>query len=34
MVAGLADGQLALTFSMNGTWVTAQLAGLSPTYPG
>jgi hypothetical protein len=34
MVAGLADGQLALTFSMNGTWVTGQVAGLSPTYPG
>jgi hypothetical protein len=34
LIAGLAGGQLALTSSLNGTWMTQPGAGLSPTYPG
>jgi spore germination protein GerM len=33
LAAGLA-GQVALTHSLNGTWMTQQGPGLSPTYPG
>ncbi len=34
LAAGLAGGQLTLTSSLNGTWVTRKGAGLSSTYPG
>ncbi len=34
LAAGLASRQLALTPSLNGTWMTQQGPGLSPTYPG
>jgi hypothetical protein len=34
LAAGLAGGKLALTSSLNGTWVTQHGGGVSPTYPG
>ena len=34
LAAELAGGQLALTSTVNGTWVVNRAAGLSPTYPG
>jgi hypothetical protein len=34
LAAGLAGGQLALTSSLNGTWVTQQGGGMSAAYPG
>jgi hypothetical protein len=34
LAAGLPNGQMALTTSLNGTWVTQPEVVLSPVYPG